>query len=106
LKVVPVLAIFHVACACHLINIGIFEWANSGTPANWNKRTGACHLPGKHPPSDCVCWIPIFKFGAKHVDHDSNLASFWLKIEDIVELVIAGTCNEKQIPSLNKAQVF
>jgi hypothetical protein len=94
------------AHVCSLINFGVFEWSNTHTSANWNKRTGAYDLPGKHPPSDYDCYVPIFKFGAVHVDHDSNLASFRLKIEDIVELVILGTCNEKQIPSLNKVSLW
>ena len=87
------------AYVCYLISSGIFEWTSHSNMGSWTARTGAFDTPNSPPPSDWEIFVPEFKFGNLVCQVHPELVDIpALKIEDIVDFIILGSCkmgNEK-----------
>jgi len=83
------------AYVCYLITSDIFEWTSHSNMGGWTPRTGAFDTTTSPPPSYWEIFVPEFKFGSVARQTHKELADIPpLKIEDIVEFIILGTCKK------------
>jgi hypothetical protein len=80
------------AYVCHLLNVGVFEWANFADMGSWKKKTGAFEQPSS-PPTDWDVFVPIFKLNPDTCIQHAELEETRMKIEDIVEWIVLGSFN-------------